>query len=202
MKKKVCIKCKEELGITEFSKNKNSKDGLQSSCKLCRKKYYLENKEKEQKKNKEYQLSNKDSITEQRKIYRKENRKVISSKHKDYIKERKLTDTVFRLKEIIRTKIKKSLRKFGYIKQYNTQKTIGCTYEDFKTHIESQWEEWMNWDNYGKYNGEENYGWDLDHIIPLSSVDTEEDIIRLNHYSNIQPLCSYVNRVVKKDKKL
>jgi hypothetical protein len=88
----------------------------------------------------------------------------------------------------------------GYKKNTRTYKILGCTYEEFKTHIESQWEEWMNWDNYGRYNGEENYGWDLDHIIPLSSVTTEEDIIRLNHYSNIQPLCSYVNRYVKRDK--
>ena len=58
----------------------------------------------------------------------------------------------------------------------------------------------MNWNNYGIYNGEENYGWDLDHIIPLSSGKCEEDVIRLNHYTNIQPLCSYINRNVKRDK--
>ena len=57
----------------------------------------------------------------------------------------------------------------------------------------------MNWDNYGLYNGEENYGWDLDHIVPVSSAQCEEDIYRLNHHSNIQPLCSYVNRYVKRD---
>jgi hypothetical protein len=88
----------------------------------------------------------------------------------------------------------------GYKKNTRTYKILGCTYDEFKLHIESKFEEWMNWDNYGRYNGEENYGWHLDHIIPLSSVTTEEDIIRLNHYSNIQPLCSYINRYVKRDK--
>ena len=58
----------------------------------------------------------------------------------------------------------------------------------------------MNWDNYGLYNGELDYGWDLDHIIPISSAKTEEDIIRLNHYTNLQPLCSKTNRDIKKDK--
>ena len=57
----------------------------------------------------------------------------------------------------------------------------------------------MTWDNYGLYNGELNCGWDIDHIIPLSSVNTEDDIIKLNHYTNLQPLCSYTNRVIKKD---
>jgi hypothetical protein len=58
----------------------------------------------------------------------------------------------------------------------------------------------MNWENYGKYNGELNYGWDIDHIIPISFAKTEEDVLRLNHYSNLQPLCSYINRFIKRDK--
>ena len=57
----------------------------------------------------------------------------------------------------------------------------------------------MNWDNQGLYNMELNYGWDLDHIIPLSSATTEEEIIKLNHYTNLQPLCSRVNRDIKRD---
>jgi hypothetical protein len=57
----------------------------------------------------------------------------------------------------------------------------------------------MTWENKGLYNGELNYGWDVDHIIPLSSVETEEEIIKLNHYTNLQPLCSKVNRDIKKD---
>jgi len=54
----------------------------------------------------------------------------------------------------------------------------------------------MSWDNHGLYNGEFNYGWDIDHIIPASS---EEEILRLNHYTNLQPLCSKINRDIKKN---
>jgi hypothetical protein len=57
----------------------------------------------------------------------------------------------------------------------------------------------MNWDNYGLYNGESNYGWDIDHIIPSSSAITEEELIKLNHFTNLQPLCSYINRKIKSD---
>jgi hypothetical protein len=57
----------------------------------------------------------------------------------------------------------------------------------------------MSWDNRGKFNGEANYGWDLDHIKPLSSAQTIEEVKELCHYTNIQPLCSYMNRCVKRD---
>lgn len=56
----------------------------------------------------------------------------------------------------------------------------------------------MTWENYGKYNGELEYGWDIDHIIPLSSAKNEDDLLRLNHYTNLQPLCSKVNRDIKR----
>jgi len=58
----------------------------------------------------------------------------------------------------------------------------------------------MNWDNHGKYNGEFNFGWDLDHIIPISSAITEQEVIKLNHFTNLQPLCSKINRYIKKNK--
>ena len=60
----------------------------------------------------------------------------------------------------------------------------------------------MNWDNYGNWDGiakEINYSWDIDHIIPLSSAIDEEQFIRLNHYTNLQPLCSYINRFIKRN---
>jgi hypothetical protein len=57
----------------------------------------------------------------------------------------------------------------------------------------------MSWENRGLYNGEFNYGWDIDHIIPILSAKTEEEIYKLNHFSNLQPLCSKINRDVKRD---
>ena len=70
-----------------------------------------------------------------------------------------------------------------------------------KLYLENKFEPWMNWDNRGLYNGEFNYGWDIDHIIPISSAESEEDLIHLNHYTNLQPLCSKVNRDIKRNLK-
>jgi hypothetical protein len=59
----------------------------------------------------------------------------------------------------------------------------------------------MNWKNHGKYKNDTfNFGWDIDHIIPLSSAKSKEELIKLHHYTNIQPLCSYVNRHLKRNK--
>jgi hypothetical protein len=96
--------------------------------------------------------------------------------------------------------IRRSFKNKGIIKSKSISQTLGCSYQDFKLYIESQFEPWMNWDNYGLFNGQLNYGWDLDHIIPKSSAKTEEDILKLNHYTNFKPLCSYTNRYIKKDR--
>ena len=95
--------------------------------------------------------------------------------------------------------VRNALKRRGYTKSSSTYKIIGCTFEDLKLHLESKFESWMSWDNRGLYNGEPNHGWDIDHIIPLSTAKTEDEIIKLNHYSNLQPLCSKINRNIKRD---
>jgi hypothetical protein len=95
--------------------------------------------------------------------------------------------------------IYKSLKNNGFIKKMKSCDFLGCSYEEFKLHLESQFQPWMSWDNYGLYNGELNYGWDIDHIVPLASAKTEEELLKLNHYTNLQPLCSYTNRYIKRD---
>lgn len=96
-----------------------------------------------------------------------------------------------------------SIKRGGYTKKTKTYEILNCSFEDFKIFIESKFEDWMNWYNYGNPKDgilELNKSWDLDHIIPISYAKTEEEIILLNNYTNFQPLCSYINRYIKKDK--
>lgn len=129
--------------------------------------------------------------------YRKDNKEKLSIKRKINRDE----NPIKKLKENIHSLIYNKIRKKGYSKKSKTYEILGCSYDEFKLHIESQFQEWMNWDNYGLYNGELNYGWDIDHIIPISSATTEEDVLQLNHYTNLQPLCSKVNRNIKRHNK-
>ena len=101
---------------------------------------------------------------------------------------KKNSDSLYNLKCSLRSYISSCLKHKGYKKSTKTINILGCSFEQFKLHLESKFETWMNWENKGLYNGELNYGWDIDHIIPISSAKTEEEMIKLNHYLNLQPL--------------
>lgn len=47
----------------------------------------------------------------------------------------------------------------------------------------------MTWDNYGNPNGDHSNYWHIDHIIPVSSVGTDENSLKIIwRYTNLQPL--------------
>jgi uncharacterized protein with ATP-grasp and redox domains len=202
---KKCNKCLIEKELSSFHKNNSSKDGRKNICRECftiqnrkykknqNKKYRENNKQKLKEYNKNYELNNK----EKRKKWREYNKDKILQNRREYDKKRRVCDPVYRLKRNIRNRVYKSIVWKGFKKYSKTEEILGCSFEEFKIHLESKFEVWMNWENYGLYNGELNYGWDIDHIIPLSSAKIEEDVIKLNHYTNLQPLCSKVNRDIK-----
>jgi len=65
---KMCSKCKETKLLDMFSRDKGTKDGYRSNCKLCTKAYRESNKEKIAEINKAYYESNKEKILEREKI--------------------------------------------------------------------------------------------------------------------------------------
>ena len=108
----------------------------------------------------------------------------------------------------IRSRINNKLRQYLISKNDETlinknnkyQQILGTSFPELKKYIESKWEPWMNWNNYGLYKTNEyNVGWDIDHIIPTSSANTKEELLKLLHHTNLQPLCSNINRNVKRN---
>lgn len=82
-------------------------------------------------------------------------------------------------------KIRNSTRNIMLLKyRSRARHWLGCTGKEFRAHIESQFQDGMNWDNYGSGRGK----WSLDHIIPLSIAKTDEDAFQLGHFKNVQPL--------------
>jgi len=150
-----------------------------------------------EKRKKNYELNKEYDISYSRK-YRKNNKEKINKRQREY----KQNNPLFKLRCNISTNIQLCMINKGYSKKTKTYKILGCSYEDFKIHLENQFTEWMSWDNYGNPKDglfELNKTWDIDHIIPVSVATTEEEVIKLNHYTNLQPLCSYNNRWIKKD---
>jgi hypothetical protein len=201
MEKKVCNKCYVEQEIDCFPKEKiNNKIYVRNECKKCKslryKQWVTNNYDSVLKNKKLYNANNKEKI----KIYLKSNKIRIKKLKNIRHKERMKFDIIYRLRHIFSTKLRKKFNNLYYKKSTKTEQILGCTFEEFKIYLESKFESWMTWENRGLYNGKPNYGWDIDHIIPISSAVTEEDVIRLSHYSNFQPLCSKFNRNIKRNK--
>ena len=163
---------------------------------------YLRNKESQLKRQKEKRENNLEEYKIYYKNYYKNNKQKCNEACKLYKKKKRKEDPIYKLKENIRGVIGHGFRNKGFKKNSRTYEILGCNFETFKTHLESLWEDWMNWDNYGIDNLtklEPNKTWDIDHHIPVSKGKNEEEIIKLNHYTNLKPLCSYYNRVIKRN---
>jgi hypothetical protein len=217
--KRFCKKCELEKNLGEMVKSKNSKGGYANLCKECNrlksKKYRENNKEYYDKYNNrpdikerrrlhsiKYREDNKDKLKFQKEEWRKKNKVKVKEQKRRWNKLEKENNVLYNLSQLISASFRKSFRRNGFSKKSKTVEILGCSFEELKNYLESKFETWMKWENKGLYNGEFNYGWDIDHITPISSAETEEDVIRLNHYTNLQPLCSKVNRDIKKNKLL
>jgi hypothetical protein len=179
-----------------------TKEELKEYQKEYQKNWYQKNKEEILLKCKEYYENNKEKKVLQMREYHKNNREKINKTKSHYKKEKRQTDPLFKLTENIRCLVNDSIKNKGYKKLTKTELILGCSFQEFKSHLESKFESWMSWDNHGNPKDdifELNKTWDIDHIIPVSSANTKEELIKLNHYTNLQPLCSKINRHIKKD---
>lgn len=183
--KKYCYGCKNILDKECFGKLKQASDGLNTTCRECRKITV-----------KEYYRNNSERMNSNKKEYNKKNWEKVLSRQQNYIKKRRDEDEMFRLCFNLRSRLRsflsiKNLRRRKDMERYDA---IGCSPSELKLHIENLFVEGMSWENYGFR------GWHIDHIIPLSSAKTYEEAIKLNHYTNLQPLWAIDN--LKKGKKI
>lgn len=198
MEKKVCSKCLIEKEICEFGKRKDSKSGFRSECKECGKIWRLNKKEYLVEYYRKWKKDNSDHISLYNKEYVKKNKEVLSTyqkewhiKNKDKVNEkrrlRKEKNPIFLISCTIRKRTSEYLKKNKISKTNKTFEIIGMSPSELYDYLESKFTEGMSWDNYG------TYGWHIDHKIPLSSARNEEELYKLCHYSNLQPLWWYDN---------
>lgn len=194
---KKCKDCCKVLSIKDFYKGRISSSGKQTyqpRCKECHKSKSIEWRDlnplqyknirgeynsKNQEKIREYS-KNYDSTNSQKKYYIKN-----KSKFLNYKKKKRKEDPLFKLKENIRKRIYSCLR-------FNVKgkiKYLGCSVEEYKLYLEQQFNNNMNWDNYGDY-------WEIDHIKPLFTfnLEIECNLYEAFHYSNTRPLEKTLNQ--------
>ena len=204
-----CKICGKEKDITEFKK---AKDYISHRCNECerirakeyanknrekikqyKKLYYEENKEKIKEyinKNEEhykqirrkYRQNNKEKIDKYMKDYREKNKDKINEVAKKYREKRKKEDYIFKFKTKIRALILNSFKRRNKTKSESTEKILGCSLDYFIEHLFKTYK-----NNYG-VEWDEKEKVHIDHIIPLATVKTEEEVIKLNHYTNLQLL--------------
>lgn len=219
---KPCAKCKTEKDNNQFS---NSQFLL--SCGICRlcvknnKAEYRKNNERIAKEQaKQYYQNNKDNILTNTKIYRQENKEAVAQSKKAYFQNNKATilkqrsnykrirrqiDPLFKLRENISASIRQALMSDGSSKiGQSILNYLSYSILELKQHLEKQFESWMSWDNYGKYNFESwddnnsaTWAWQIDHIIPQSNLPfsnmSDANFQKCWELNNLRPLSAKQN---------
>ncbi len=210
---KICKDCKIEQEIERYTKDKSRKDGLSDWCKACLALYRFINRDKNRARRKIYYRNN---LTDEYKAYlviyrksrkhiqqkwerenytrRKEYRRIyfennphIKKKISENIKKKRREIPMVKLTCALRSRIYAAIKNFDLKKQSSIKSILGADIKTVKAFIEKQFKKGMTWENHGQY------GWHIDHKIPFSSAKTEEELLILCHYTNLQPLWAKEN---------
>jgi len=174
---KQCSRCKKILPDKDFYKDKRTKSGLYSACKKCfsywTAKYYREHSE----------------IYKMRSLkQRKENPEKVRKYRRDWERRKMKNDFKFRLDKNMRWLIWYSLKKKKAGQKW--EELVGYTIDDLIKHLEKQFDDKMNWENYGSY-------WWIDHIKPRSAFNykspKDKEFKECWALSNLQPLEKITN---------
>ena len=167
--KHVCTKCNVSKFEVEFYV---TKDRRQSWCKTCVCKSRVD-----------YRRRNRDQLRDYHAKKYRQNREAIIKRVITYEATKMKTDFSFRLRKLIRGRLRQALIRVGLSKSCGFKDYIGCTPEFLKNHIEAQFVPGMTWDNQGS-------DWHIDHIVPIShfNLSTKDGLCAANHFSNLRPL--------------
>ena len=106
--------------------------------------------------------------------------------HRDYMRnymaDRAGNDIDFKLRGVLRARVRAAITRSSGAKSRKTTRLIGCSIERLRQHLEAQFTEGMTWDNHGE--------WHIDHIKPCASFDLANEAQQREcfNYTNLQPL--------------
>ena len=209
---KFCQCCGAELPLDNFKKHKYTKDGFDTTCRPCankknrealakrrdshlanRREYYKNNIEKERKRVRDWHRENYEKCYPSYVRWRQENKERRRAWGREYFRKLKAESPEYNIAKRIRSRVH-ALGK-GIVKSKATLELIGCTLEEFRAHIENQFVEGMNWDNFCTKEVH------MDHWKPIYEFDmlNERDVLICFNYRNYRPLFAIDN--LRKNKK-
>jgi hypothetical protein len=176
--------------MSEWQKNNRDKVNKYSRDYVAKNKEYFKNKSKKYHRKRwdndeEYRVkvSNQSKERHQLLYYTDEfYREKYINNQMEYHKKRYESDELYKFKTVIRKVVGGAFQRMGYTKNSKSKDILGEEWIVVKEYLENKFQEGMTWENRGLY------GWHIDHIIPLSEAKNEEDVVRLSHYTNLQPL--------------
>jgi hypothetical protein len=171
IKYKSCTKCKEfKVLETEFTLCKTTDDKRTPSCKECRRKIPQDN----DKKRKDY----KEKGREKKATYYQENKQDIHEKRKELARTNNEVNLIRRVRRFVRKGRIHCNDKYPQ----RTKEILGCSKKELFEYLKVGFKE-----TYGiEYKDEYFKDLHIDHKIPISLGKTEEELIKLNHYTNLQ----------------
>lgn len=205
---KQCKQCQEFKELTEFHPCGNYKNKIyyRGECSDCTRKnqaspeYRAKEREyrktSEKYKNKRREYRNKPEVREKERAYDKEHYPKVKAKKSARHLERYHNDIMYRIAFLCRKRTREVLKAKSWNKSNKFKQYIGCDLETLKAHIEAQFQPGMSWENQGRGSNK----WHIDHIIPLDSANNEQELYKLCHYTNLQPLWEVDN--LKKSNKI
>jgi len=129
---------------------------------------------------KQWRNANRDRHRENARRWGKRNRERCNELKRIRNAKRRKTDPAYAMMVRLRSRTTKAFREQGYTKKSKTRKILGADLETVRFHIECQFRDGMGWHN--------RNDWHIDHIVPLAHAKSEDDLIKLCHYTNLQPL--------------
>ena len=135
----------------------------------------------------QYYRANKEKRLNQKREYYNKNKATLREKKKEYHQRRMKVDKVYAIKIRLRDLVGTTIRNCGYTKSSRTAEIIGISHEEIIVHLEATF---LN--RYGYTTDWKDVH--IDHIIPISTATSEEEAIKLNHYTNLQLLTAKDNR--------
>ena len=191
---KKCSTCQTWQGVDSFCKAKNW-DGLHKTCNTCQSANYQKNKILKNQQRLNWQRKNKDILNTSRRLKRQSNKDAINLYFQQYHKNRKTQDAVYGFAKNVRRLIQHAYVGFGTLKNTKTKTILGLdNWNEFHKYLTSTFES-----NYKRSFNSQIDIVHIDHITPLSTAKSLEDVVLLNHFTNLQLLLAKDN-MAKSDK--